>query len=90
MIIEEKNVQLQRVNINLPSNLVERVKEYAYSLGINTTSAYIVLLNQALDQKDINKYSSVMAKAYQDLMSYPEVQQIFSKSNSQQSLEDKD
>lgn len=48
---KEKNVQLKRVNINLPSDLVDKVKEYGDSLGINTTSAYIVLLNRALEQK---------------------------------------
>lgn len=44
-------VELCRVNINLPVHIVNRVKEYADNLGINTTSAYIVLLNQALDEK---------------------------------------
>lgn len=48
-----KNTELKRVNINLPLSTIEKVKDYADSLGINTTSAYIVLLNQALDQKDI-------------------------------------
>lgn len=44
-------VELCRVNINLPTHIVNRVKEYADNLGINTTSAYIVLLNQALEEK---------------------------------------
>lgn len=48
-----KNIDLKRVNINLPSHIVDRVKEYADNLGINVTSAYIVLLNQALEQKDM-------------------------------------
>lgn len=50
---KQKNTELKRVNINLPLSTIEKVKDYADSLGINTTSAYIVLLNQALDQKDI-------------------------------------
>ena len=49
---KNNKIELKRVSINLPSNLVERVKEYGENLGLNTTSAYIVLLNQALDQKD--------------------------------------
>lgn len=49
---KKNKIELKRVSINLPSNLVERVKEYGENLGLNTTSAYIVLLNQALDQKD--------------------------------------
>ena len=31
------------------------MNDYANSLGINVTSAYIVLLNQALDQKEALK-----------------------------------
>ena len=49
------NKNLERVSINLPSNIVTRVKEYADNLGINNTSAYIVLLNQALEQTDMLK-----------------------------------
>lgn len=48
---KKKNNNLIRVSINIPTELVDRVKEYAEKIGINITSAYIVLLNQALDQK---------------------------------------
>lgn len=51
MTNEKTKIELKRVNINLPITLIERVKDYADNLGLNTTSAYIVLLNQALDQK---------------------------------------
>ena len=51
MAMKKSNIDLKRVNMNLPSNLVDRVVAYGDELGINTTSAYIVLLNQALDQK---------------------------------------
>lgn len=47
------NTEVKRVNINLPVHIVDAVKEYADTLGINITSAYIVLLNQALQQKDL-------------------------------------
>lgn len=47
------NSELVRVNMNLPSNIVNQVKEYADNLGINVTSAYIILLNQALEQKNM-------------------------------------
>lgn len=47
------NIQLTRVNMNLPSKLVERIREYAESLGLPLTQAYTVLLNQALEQKDV-------------------------------------
>lgn len=52
MATVKKNVELKRVNMNLPSNLVQRIEEYAVDLGVNTTAAYIFLLNQALDYKD--------------------------------------
>lgn len=52
-IMTSKNkIELKRVNMNLPSDLVQRVVDYGESKGLNTTSAYIVLLNQALDYKD--------------------------------------
>lgn len=61
------NKNLERVNMNLPSHIVERVKEYADDLGINVTSAYIVLLNQALEQKStINQLPLIMA-AFNDI-----------------------
>lgn len=46
--MKTKNTELKRISINLPSIIFERVKEYANKMGINTTSAYIVLLNYAL------------------------------------------
>lgn len=47
------NSELVRVNMNLPSTIVNQVKEYADNLGLNVTSAYIILLNQALEQKNM-------------------------------------
>ncbi len=49
---KKQNLELSRVNINLPDTLIEKVKNYANDLGINVTSAYIVLLNRALEQND--------------------------------------
>lgn len=66
---KKNNTELIRVNINIPSNVVSRVKEYAENLGINTTSAYIVLLNQALDQKDIMNNLPLMFTMMNDLKS---------------------
>ena len=68
MTNEKTKIELKRVNINLPITLIERVKDYADNLGLNTTSAYIVLLNQALDQKQslnslpaiIDMYNAIM------------------------------
>lgn len=47
-----KKIELTRVNMNLPSNLVQRIEEYALEMGVNSTNAYIFLLNMALDYKE--------------------------------------
>lgn len=51
-----KTTDLSRVNINLPTSVVNRVKEYAVANGLNTTSAYVVLLNKGLEQNDLFNY----------------------------------
>lgn len=48
-----KKNDFKRVNINVPVELYDRVRNYAEDIGINITSAYIILLNQALDNKDM-------------------------------------
>lgn len=48
---KDKKIELKRVNMNLPLHIVEKVEDYARNMGLNVTSAYIVLLSQALDQK---------------------------------------
>lgn len=70
---KKSNLDLKRVNINLPNNLVERVKEYAEDLGINTTSAYIFLLNQALNQNSQIQSLPVMIDMYNQIMSNPKL-----------------
>ena len=50
-----KKIELKRVGMNLPLSLVKRVEDYAYEMGFNVTSAYISLLNLALDQQDTIK-----------------------------------
>lgn len=44
---------LVRTNLNLPKHLRDRVDEYAYETGLNTTSAFIVLLKIGLDNYDV-------------------------------------
>lgn len=60
---KKDKVELTRVGMNLPVTIVEKVKEYADSLGLTVTSAYIVLLNQALEQKDMYKNLPLMFSA---------------------------
>ncbi len=57
----KKKVELKRVNVNLPVDLVNKVVEYGEKNGLNTTSAYIVLLNQGLSQIEmINSMPTVL------------------------------
>lgn len=49
----EKELKLTRVNVNFPTPLVERVKEYSLKLGVPTTQGYILLLTKALDNENI-------------------------------------
>ena len=51
----------------MPENIVEQVKDYADELGINVTSAYTVLLNQALSQRDILNNLPELFKMYNHL-----------------------
>lgn len=44
--------ELERVNMNLPKDLVDSVKAYADKIGVNVTTAYIFLLQQALQQNN--------------------------------------
>lgn len=66
MTSKKNKVDLKRVNINLPTSLIQRVTEYGIENGLNTTSAYIVLLNQALDQKETIKNLPIMMNFMQN------------------------
>ena len=58
---KKKNIELKRINMNLPLDLVEKVVEYGEKNGLNTTSAYIVLLNQGLNQIEmINSLPTIL------------------------------
>ena len=49
--IEKRDIT--RVNMNLPTQMVTKVKEYADSLGLPVTQAYTVLINKALDYEEV-------------------------------------
>lgn len=65
----KSKIEFTRVNMNLPTDLVERVKEYSENMGINTTSGYIVLLNQALDQKQTMNNLPYLTKMFDEIQS---------------------
>lgn len=63
--IEKRDIT--RVNMNLPTQMVTKVKEYADSLGLPVTQAYTVLINLALEQKDMVKLMPELLKGVSDL-----------------------
>lgn len=74
--MKDKNkLELVRVNINLPKNVIERVREYADEIGIPMTQAYIVLINMALQQKDIIAMMPALMKGITDLKMLSENQE---------------
>ena len=61
-----EKVDTNRINLNMPCDLVHRVDEYASKMNINRTSAICVLLNLALDsQKAMNDLGEFL-KLYQE------------------------
>lgn len=49
------NKDLVRTNVNLPKSMRDRIDNYAEEIGINLTSAIIILLKTGLDNNDIIK-----------------------------------
>lgn len=46
--MKNKKIELKRVNMNLPSYIVNAVKDYAYDIGIPITQAYVIILSRGL------------------------------------------
>ena len=44
--------KLQRLNMNMPAGLMKQVDEYAARMNLNRTSAMILLVSTALEQKN--------------------------------------
>lgn len=74
---ENKKNELVRVNINLPKKIIERVREYADSLGIPMTQAYIVLIDMALQYKDMVMAMPALLQSVQDLKSITDKQDLY-------------
>lgn len=53
--MKKSNIELKRVSMNLPKDLVESVKKYALSLGVNVTTAFILLINEGRKNEQIQK-----------------------------------
>lgn len=63
--VEKRDIT--RVNMNLPTQMVTKVKEYADSLGLPITQAYTVLINKALDYEEVIKRFPELIKSIADL-----------------------
>lgn len=57
---------ITRVNMNLPTSMVKKVKEYAEELGLPITQAYTVLINTALQQKETMKILPDLLNSFQE------------------------
>jgi metal-responsive CopG/Arc/MetJ family transcriptional regulator len=63
--------KLQRLYMNMPTDLINQIDEYANRMNLNRTSATIFLVSTALEQKNamskveelLNKLSELEAKA---------------------------
>ena len=49
-MVNVKKNDKTRINLNIPTSIVDKVKKYADEMGLNLTSAFIVLLNKGLEQ----------------------------------------
>lgn len=66
--------ELQKLNMNMPANLIQQVDEYANRMNLNRTSAMIFLVSTALEQKNtmsmmdelLNRFSELEEKAKMD------------------------
>ena len=65
----EKELKLTRVNVNLPTPLVEKVKAYSLKAGIPTTQGYIQLLTKSLDYLDALEYLPVVSELIKQMKS---------------------
>ena len=74
MATKKSKVELKRVNMNLPAELVTKVVEYSEKNGLNTTSAYIILLNQALNQVTTLEKLPAMLELFNQMKSLQDFQ----------------
>ena len=69
--------ELQRLNMNMPANLIKQVDEYANRMNLNRTSAMICLVSTALEQRNaIDMMGTLLDKL-------SELEQVVSEKNSE-------
>ncbi len=69
MAMKKSKIEMKRINMNIPVSLYDKVCDYAENLGINTTSAFIVLLNQSLNNDSMMNLLPDMFKFMNDIQS---------------------
>lgn len=62
----DRKIELTRVNVNLPTSLVNRVKSYSLELGIPATQGYVLLLTKALDNEDVIRHLPKLLELYEE------------------------
>lgn len=67
MAMQKSKIEMKRINMNIPLALYEKVSDYADNLGINVTSAFIVLLNQSLNNNSMIELMPVMFSVINDI-----------------------
>lgn len=73
----KRNTEVRRINANIPIKLANKVEEYANENMLNLTSAYITLLNQALNQYELLKAMPM----YTQLLQNPKIATAIQYSN---------
>ena len=69
--------ELQRLNMNMPVNLIQQLDKYANRMNLNRTSAMICLVSTALEQRNaIDMMGSLLDKL-------SELEQVVSEKNSE-------
>lgn len=56
-----------KITLNIPTKLKNRVWKYSYELGLPMTQTIVLLLNQALDNKDVMIELPNVVNAIRDL-----------------------
>lgn len=67
-MVKNQSIELRRANFNIPCDLYDKIYEYSQEMGINMTNAYIVLLNEALQYREILKQLPLLTDIYSKAM----------------------
>lgn len=62
-----KQLDITRVNVNLPKSLVKKVKEYSKQLEIPITYAYTILLDRGIEHTNMIKEMPNLISALNDV-----------------------